>query len=139
MYYCCNWIRDKDDVAAFRCGDKSNQGIEVCNGCRKKSIKMSGEKCSSGSKSIFDCHCNDCHNHIIEYLGKKKGEVYFYNGQFSETYIQDKKVEIIRFSTDEDEKTSSCECFIKLHGGEGGQCEWIPRREIINNLIEVSK
>ena len=104
---------------------------------RKKSIVMSGEKCSSGSKSIFDCHCNDCHNNIIEYLGKKKGEVYFYNGKFAPSYIQDKKIEIVCFSTDEDEETSSCECFIKLFDGEGGQCEWIPRREIIDNLMRV--
>ncbi len=104
---------------------------------RKKSIVMSGKRCSFGSKSIFDCHCNDCHNNIIEYLGKKKGEVYFYNGRFAKTYIQDKKVKIDCFSTDEDEKTSSCECFIQLLDGTGGQCEWIPRREIISNLVAV--
>ena len=39
---------------------------------RIKTIKMSGEKCSFGSKSILDCHCDDCHSHIIEYLGKKR-------------------------------------------------------------------
>ena len=113
--------------------------LKISNEERKKSIIMSGKECSFGSKSIFDCHCNDCHNHIIEYLGKKKGEVYFYDGDFAKTYIQDKKVKILSFSTDEDDETSSCECFIKLFDGEGGQCEWIPRREIMNNLKEVQK
>ncbi len=112
--------------------------MEMSNEERKKSIIMSGKKCSFGSKSIFDCHCNDCHNHIIEYLGKKKGSIYLYTGRFASTYIQDKKIEIVCFSTDEDEKTISCECFIKLLNGTGGQCEWIPRREIISNLEESS-
>ena len=113
--------------------------LKISNEERKKSIIMSGKECSFGSKSIFDCHCNDCYDHIIEYLGKKKGEVYFYDGDFARTYIQDKKVKILSFSTDEDDETSSCECFIQLFGGEGGQCEWIPRREIMNNLKEVQK
>jgi len=104
---------------------------------RAKSIKMSGEKCSFGETSVFNCHCNDCYNHIGEYLGKKKGQKYFYNGKFAPTYIQDKEVIIHHFSTDERDKTSSCECMIKLFGGEGGQVEWIPREEIINNLLEI--
>lgn len=31
---CGLWIRDKDGVAAFRCGDKSNKGTELCLRCR---------------------------------------------------------------------------------------------------------
>lgn len=105
---------------------------------RIKTIKMSGEKCKlSGSKSILDCHCNDCHNHIIEYLGKKKGNKYFYTGNFKDT-IKDREVVITHFSTDENEETSSCECFVRLANSE--YCyEWIPRKEIIENLVEIKK
>ena len=102
---------------------------------RIKTIKMSGEKCSFGSKSILDCHCDDCHSHIIEYLGKKKGKVYKYTGKHTASYLHNQRVFIERFSTDEDEITNSCEAFICLYKGSGGQCEWIPRNEIIENLI----
>jgi len=107
---------------------------------RIKSIKMSGEKCKlSGSTSIFDCHCNDCYNNIVEYLGKKKGKKYFYNGKFTPEYMRNRHVVIEKFCANEDDKTSSCECFIKLFGGEGGQVQWIPREEIISNLLEVEE
>ena len=43
---------------------------------RKESIKMNGKKCQFGSTSVFDCHCNECYNNIIEYLGKEVGKVY---------------------------------------------------------------
>ena len=41
---CGHWIRDKDGVAAFRCGDKSNKGIELCLKCKEiKEITKSKE------------------------------------------------------------------------------------------------
>ena len=102
---------------------------------RIKSIKMSGDKCKlSGSKSILDCHCNECSDNVIEYLGKKKGKIYKYTGKFTKEYLRDRLVVIIKFCVDYDDKPSTCEAFIKLKGGSGGQCEWIPRNEIINYL-----
>ena len=101
---------------------------------RIKTIKMSGEKCRFGNKSILDCHCDDCHSHIIGYLGKEKGKVYKYTGRFAPAYLHDKEVFIDSFSTNEKEKTSSCEAFISLKGGTGGQVGWIPRDEIIKCL-----
>jgi len=48
MLGCGVWMRNKDDVAAFRCGDTSNKGIELCPKCkekyRKKFIIMNGKK-----------------------------------------------------------------------------------------------
>lgn len=111
--------------------------IPLTNEERKATIKMSGEKCSYGSISVFDCHCNDCYSHIVSYLGKRKDKKYFYNGKFTPAYMKDKHVVIESFCANENDKTSSCECFIKLFGGEGGHVEWIPRDEIINNLLEV--
>ena len=110
--------------------------IPLTNGERKATIKMSGEKCKTyGSTSVFDCHCNDCHNHIVEYLGKKKGKKYLYSGDFKDT-IKNMEVVIMSFSTDEDENTSSCECFVRLADSE--YCyEWIPREHIFYNLEEV--
>ena len=35
MVGCGVWIRDKDDIAVFRCGDKSSKGIELCLKCRE--------------------------------------------------------------------------------------------------------
>ena len=102
---------------------------------RIESIKMSGEKCSFGNTSILNCHCNDCHNHIIEYLGKKKGKKYLYTGNFKRD-LKNREVVIESFSTDENEETSSCECFVRLASSEYLYV-WIPRREIINNLIEI--
>ncbi len=111
--------------------------MQISNKERTDSIIMSGEKCSFGSKSVFDCHCNACFSHIIGYLGKKKGEKYFYNGSFAPQYIRNRDVKILSFFFAEEEEPSSCECFIQLFDGEGGQCEWIPRKEIINNLLEI--
>ena len=110
--------------------------IPLTNEERIKSIKMSGKKCkTSGSTSVLNCHCNDCHNHIIEYLGKKKGKKYLYTGNFKDT-IKDREVIITHFSTDEDEETSSCECFVKMANSE--YCfEWIPRKDIFHNLKEI--
>ncbi len=105
---------------------------------RKESIKMNGKKCQFGSTSVFDCHCNECYNNIIEYLGKEVGKVYLYNGKFTPEYMRDKRVIIKSFCADEKDETSSCECFIKLADSEYG-AEWIPRKEIIENLIEVDK
>ena len=36
MISCRKWIRDEDDVAAFRCGDKSNKGLKLCPECIEK-------------------------------------------------------------------------------------------------------
>ena len=114
--------------------------MNLTNKERIKSIKMSGEKCKySGSTSILDCHCNECHDNIIGYLGKKKGGKYLYNGKFTPEYMRDRLIIIEKFSTDEDEETSSCECFIRLFDGEGGQVQWIPREEILNNLLDVKE
>lgn len=57
MNGCRIWIRDEDDVAAFRCGDKSKDGVELCPECkeihRKQSIVMNGQQCKlSNSDSI---------------------------------------------------------------------------------------
>ena len=67
-------------------------------------------------------------------LGKKKGKIYKYTGKFTKEYLRDRLVVIIKFCVDYDDKPSTCEAFIKLKGGSGGQCEWIPRNEIINYL-----
>ena len=145
MLGCRFWIRDKEtDVASFRCGDKSNKGIELCPKCkekyRKQSIIMNGKRCKlSNSKHVFDCHCNECYDNIKGYLGKEVGKIYLYTGKFTPVYLQGKEVIIEKFCADESEKTSSCECIIKLLDGEGGQISWIPREEIINNLRRVSK
>lgn len=32
---CGFWIRNKNDVAAFRCGDISNKGLILCKKCQK--------------------------------------------------------------------------------------------------------
>jgi len=49
MLGCRVWMRNKDDIAAFRCGDTSNKGIELCLKCkekyRKEFIIMNGKKC----------------------------------------------------------------------------------------------
>ncbi len=39
---CGFWIRDLDGVAAFRCGDKSNKGIELCDKCKQKDSQIKG-------------------------------------------------------------------------------------------------
>lgn len=101
---------------------------------RAKTIKMSGKKCNFGSSSVFNCHCNICRDNIVEYLGKKKGLKYLYTGKFAPEYMRNKEIEIIHFSTTEEDETSSCEAFIKLCDGSEGQCEWIPREEIKNKL-----
>jgi len=102
---------------------------------RAKTIKMNGKKCKySGSDSVFDCHCNECRDNIVEYLGKKIGETYKYTGKFAPAYMYNQEVIIDKFSTTAEDKTSSCEAVIKLKGGTGGQVEGIPREEIINNL-----
>ena len=107
---------------------------------RKESIIMNGEKCKlSNSTHVFDCHCNDCYNNIKGYLGKEVGKTYLYTGTFAPLFLHGKKVIVEHFLTDENEKTSSCECIIKLFGGEGGQISWIPREEIINNLKKGEK
>lgn len=104
---------------------------------RITSIKMSGDKCEySGSTSVLDCHCNDCRNHIIEYLGKRKGKKYLYTGDFKDT-IKNREVIIISFSTDGDNENNSCECFVRRADSE--YCyEWIPREDIIGNLVEIN-
>ena len=105
---------------------------------RIKTIKMSGKSCKlSGSKSILDCHCNECYENVIEYLGKKKGEAYKYTGKFALEYIRGKEIIIDHFSTNEQNETASCEAFIRLKGGTDGQVEWIPRNEIVNNLEKI--
>lgn len=105
---------------------------------RIKSIKMSGKKCKlSNNDSIFKCHCNHCNDNIIEYLGKKKGVRYLYTGKFTPEYMRDKHVFIRNFCIDENDKTSSCECFIEMADVKYG-CEWIPRKEIVENLIEIN-
>ena len=112
--------------------------IPLTNEERKATIKMSGEKCKTyGSTSIFDCHCNDCYENISGYLGKKKGRKYLYTGKFTPEYMRGKHVIIKSFCAYENDKTSSCECFIKMADKEYG-CEWIPRDDIINNLLEVA-
>ena len=104
---------------------------------RKRSIIMSGKKCSySSSKHIFDCHCNECHDNIKGYLGKEKKKIYIYTGKFAPEYIRGKQIIVDKFSTDEHEKTSSCEAFIHLADSDYGY-EWIPRNEIENNLISI--
>ncbi len=113
--------------------DKSK--IPLTNEERIKSIKMSGKKCSFGKTSILDCGCNDCHNNIIEYLGKKVGKKYLYIGKFKDT-IENREVVIIHFSTDEDDETSSCECWVRRADSENCY-QWIPRRDIFYNLKEI--
>lgn len=119
--------------------NSKNSTIELTNEERKNTIIMNGQKCKlSNSSHVFDCHCNECYHNIKSYLGKEVGKMYKYTGKFAPVYLQDKKVEVLHFCADENDKTSSCECFLKLYGGEGGQVEWIPRREILYNLEEVS-
>ena len=120
----------------IRCGDKSNKGLELCSKCkekyRKESIIMNGNRCDlSNSNNIFDCNCNECYNNIKGYLGKKVGKTYLYIGKFAPVFLQGRKVIIERFFVSESEKTSTCECMIKLLNGKGGQISWIPREEII--------
>ncbi len=81
----------------------------------------------------------DFDQYLKMYLGKKKGGKYLYNGKFTPEYMRDRLIIIEKFSTDEDEETSSCECFIRLFDGEGGQVQWIPREEILNNLLDVKE
>ena len=100
---------------------------------RIKSVKTNGKKCEVYKSTFPDCHCNECYRNITEYLGKKKGEKYKYTGKFAAPYFYNQEVVIDHFSVG-DEITHSCEAFIQLFGGTGGQVEWIPRNEIINNL-----
>jgi len=47
MRGCGCWIRDEDDVAAFRCGDKSKSGITtyLCDSCcNKDAVYTEGEE-----------------------------------------------------------------------------------------------
>lgn len=77
---------------------------------------------------------DDEYDAIEEYLGKNKKDVYLYTGKFAPGYMRNRKVQIISFLPGGQE-SSSCEAFIKLYGGSGGQVEWIPKAELINNLI----
>jgi len=77
------------------------------------------------------------YNKIEEYLGKNKKDVYLYTGNFAPEYMRNQKVKIESFLPGGAEY-STCEAFIRLVGGTGGQVEWIPKREIINNLISNS-
>lgn len=36
MFGCRKWIRDKDNVAAFRCGDNTSNGTIFCDSCKNK-------------------------------------------------------------------------------------------------------
>lgn len=71
---------------------------------------------------------------IQEYLGKNKKDIYLYTGKFAPDYIRNQKVKILNFFPNDG---STCEAFIQLYGGEGGQCENIPREEVKNNLIII--
>jgi hypothetical protein len=100
-------------------------------------MKTNNKRCSTSGKQYPECHCNECYDNVVEYLGKIKGEIYFYNGKYAEQYLRNKLVVIERFHPDG--HPSTCEALIRLGGGSGGQCGWIPREEIINNLIARSK
>ena len=78
---------------------------------------------------------NKQYDNIKEYLGKNKTDEYIYTGKFAPTYLFNQKVKILSFFPNEG---STCEAFIELVGGSGGQCDWIPREEIINNLTPLS-
>jgi hypothetical protein len=75
---------------------------------------------------------------IVEYLGKNLKDTYLYTGDFVK-WLNNKKVIILRFNeaTAGEEKTYSCEAFIQLADGQGWNVDWIPREEIINNLVKV--
>jgi hypothetical protein len=76
---------------------------------------------------------NEEYDAIDTYLGKNKTDTYLYTGKFAPVYMQNKKVKIVSFLPGGEEH-NTCEAFIKLEGGSGGQCEWIPKKELINNL-----
>lgn len=103
---------------------------------KKPELTTNKNKCSLSKSEYPDCGCNECRGNVIGYLGKEKGKIYLYTGNFAGTYLHNQRVFIERFSPwIYTEKPSSCEAFICLDGGSGGQCDWIPREEIINNLI----
>ena len=95
-------------------------------------MKTNEKKCKLNKSEFPDCHCDECYHNVEEYLGKVKGKVYLYTGDRIQ-YMQNKKVTIESFLPGGDEH-KTCEAFIKLFGGTGGQCDWIPKKEIINNL-----
>lgn len=75
---------------------------------------------------------NEEYDAIKEYEGKNKKDVYLYNGKFV-PYMTKQKVKIMSFLPGGDEN-NTCEAFIKLYGGTPGQCDWIPKKELLNNL-----
>lgn len=124
----CSPAPDEEKIPCPKCKEEH----------RRQSIIMNGKQCKySNSDHVFNCHCNECRDNIKGYLGKEVGKVYLYTGIFAPAFLQGKKITVEHFSTDEFEKTSSCECLIKLLGGEGGQISWIPREEIYHNLIAI--
>ena len=70
------------------------------------------------------------YNAIQEYLGKNKNDVYIYTGTFAPSYLRNQKVKVLSFLPGGAE-SSTCEAFIQLVGSSGGQCEWIPKNELI--------
>jgi hypothetical protein len=78
---------------------------------------------------------NEEYDKIESYLGKNKIDTYVYMGNFAPAYLKNQKVKIRSFFPN---SGSTCEAFIQLYGSDGGQTEWIPREEIINNLIKLN-